>query len=87
MDIFFLSKELRNSETLSEDQDEDQALFYVKDFGVETHASLFKALMVLEQNKRRKCLASNSRKELSWKTYNQHSPHPDTLFLITEVLD
>ena len=83
MDIFFLSKK----QPLSEDQDEDQALFYVKDFGVETQASLFKALMVLEQNKTCKCLASNSRNELSWKTYNQHSPHPDTLFLITEVLD
>ena len=78
MDIFFLSKKWPLSTA-----NQDQALFYVKDFGVETQTSLFKALMVLEQNK--KCLASNSTKELSLKTYNQYSPHPDTLFLITEV--
>ena len=34
-----------------------------------------------------KCLASNSRKELSLKIFDESSPpDPDTIFLITEVL-
>ncbi|KAM7449281.1 hypothetical protein ABFA07_002835 [Porites harrisoni] len=66
------------------DANHDKALFYDKDFGVDTQVSLFKALMILGQEG--KCLASNGEKELSLKTYNQYSPHPDTLFLITEVV-
>lgn len=47
----------------------------------------FKALMPLGQDNDGKCIASNSQRKWSLKTFDQHSPHPDTIFLITKVSD
>ena len=38
------------------------------------------------EDSEKKCLASNSEHELYLKTFNEDSPHQDTIFLITEVL-
>ena len=70
---------------------ERPAGFKVKPFGSETpetqcKGSLFKALTALGQDNVEKCVASsNSGKEWSLKTFDKDIPHPDTIFLITEV--
>ena len=65
----------------------ERALFYVGRFGCETkcNGSLFKALMALGPDKAVKYVASNSEKKLFLKTFDKKPPHPDTIFLITEV--
>ena len=67
---------------LPADANQDRALFYLKDFGVKSY---FKALKILEPDG--KCLASNGAKGLSLKTYDQHEPLPDTVFLVKEATD
>ena len=62
------------------DENQGPVLFRSEEFGFK---GPFKALISYEQSG--KCLASNKEKELSLKPYNQFEPHPDTLFLITEV--
>ena len=65
--------------------------FYVKPFGCETpetqrKVSPLKALMALGPDNVEKCVAtSDSEKNLSLKTFDKDIPHPDTIFLITEV--
>ena len=62
-------------------------IFYVEHFGCETprKGSLFKALMPLGSNNETKCIALNSEKKFSLGTFDQYSPHPDTIFLITKA--
>ena len=67
---------------------ERPAGFYVKPFGSETQrkGSPLKALMALGPDNVEKCVASSdSEKNLSLKTFDKDIPHPDTIFLITEV--
>lgn len=70
---------------------ERPAGFYVKPFGCETpetqrKGSPLKALMALGPDNVEKCVASSdSEKNLSLKTFDKDTPHPDTIFLITEV--
>ena len=64
-------------------------IFYVKTLGCKMpdNAGLgcfFTALMPLGQRETGKCVASNSEKKLSLKTFNKDSPHPDIFFLIKE---
>ena len=83
MDIFFL---FFNVQCLPDSV--EPAIFYVKRFGCKTqcNGSLFKALMALGPKKGEKCVTLNGEKELSLKTFDENSPHPDTIFIITEVL-
>ena len=39
----------------------------------------------MEPGAGKKCLASNGANGLSLKNYDEHYPHPDTLFVITEA--
>ena len=52
-------------------------VFYVEDFG------LFKALIPL--GKDTKCIALNSKNELSLERFDKYSPPPHTIFLITKA--
>ena len=74
---FFFNVQDRNS------KDRKAEAFYVKYFG-DGSGCLCRALIPLSSDET-KCLASNSRQELSLKPFNKSSLDPDTIFFIQKV--
>jgi len=65
-------------------KDGEAEKFYVKTLGRKMPDILI-ALMPLGEEETGKCVASNSEKKLSLKTFNEDSQHADTIFLIKKV--